>query len=118
MRELIRPGMLWGDEKEKVTCVFRNMTIACRKGYEKEPLFVAANFEKIVFDHCTFEGYEDPHILAATDDVVEVIECSSDVRVQKATQEECLEAHPWGTGILDGKHILAGKRAHKGDKPD
>ncbi len=118
VRELIRAGMLWGDEKEKVTCVFRNMTIACRKGYEKEPLFVAANFEKIVFDHCTFEGYEDPRILAATDDVVEVIECSSDVRVQKATQEECLEAHPWGTGILDGKHILAGKRAHKGDKPD
>ena len=115
VRELIRAGMLWGDENEKVTCIFRNMTIACRKGYEKEPLFVAANFEKIVFENCIFEGYEDPHILVATDDAVEVINCSAPVRLQKATQEECLEAHPWGTGILDRRHIMAGMRAHRGD---
>lgn len=118
VRELIRAGMLWGDENEKVTCVFKNMTIGCRKGYEKEPLFVAANYEKIVFENCVFEGYDDPYILSATEGVVESICCSVPVRVQKATQLECLEAHPWGTGILDAKHILAGKRVYKGDKPD
>ncbi len=93
--DIIRAGMMWGDEKEKVTCIFRNVKISCRKGHEKEPLFVAGNFEKIVFEDCTIEGYENPHILAATDDVVEVIR-STPIQVKKASRDQCLDIHPWG----------------------
>ena len=92
---LFRPGMLWGDENEKVTCVFRNCTISCEKGFEKEPLFVAGNYEKIVFDHCRIEGYETPFIVSGTEGALEVIE-STPVRVVSATREECMELHPWG----------------------
>ena len=110
--DLIRAGMLWGDENEKVTCTYKNCTISCREGCGKEPLFVAANYEKIVFEDCRLEGYEDPHILSATEGNVELIR-STPIRVQKATWEECIEAHPWGTGILDRKDIEEGKRVRR-----
>jgi hypothetical protein len=80
--DLIRAGMLWGDENEKVTCTYKNCTIACREGCGKEPLFVAANYEKIVFEDCRLEGYEDPHILSATEGNVELIR-STPIRVQR-----------------------------------
>ena len=103
---MMRPGMLWSYEDEKVTCHFKNVKISAREGYEKEPLFVAANFDKLIFEDCTIEGYEDPTILVATDDVVEVIN-STPVHVKKATQDECLDTHPWGIVPEDR---AAGKR--------
>jgi hypothetical protein len=65
-----------------------------------------------VFEDCRLEGYEDPHILSATEGNVELIR-STPIRVQKATWEECIEAHPWGTGILDRKDIEEGKRVRR-----
>jgi len=93
--EMIRPGALWGDANEKVTCRFKNARIVCREGYENEPLFVAANFEKIIFEDCVIEGYVEPTILAATDGTVECIR-STPVTVKRATEDECHDAHPYG----------------------
>jgi len=98
--EIMRPGMLWGDEDEKVTCHFKNVKIICKEGYEDEPLFVAGNFDKIIFEDCTIEGFNDPRILVATDGEVEVIR-STPIKAQKSTQEECLDAHPWGVYSAD-----------------
>ena len=95
IRELIRAGKLWGDENEKVTCVFKNVRISCREGFENEPLLVAGNFDKIVFEDCVIEGYTNPTILAGTDGEVEVIR-STPVTVRRATLDECLDAHAWG----------------------
>ncbi len=98
--DIIRPGMLWGDEKEKVICHFKDMVISCKEGCENEPLFVAGNYEKIIFENCKVEGYKEPTILVATEGEVEIIN-STPIKVQKATQEECLEAHPWGVYSAD-----------------
>ena len=106
--EIIRPGMLWGDAKEKVTCHFKNVKISAKKGREDQPLFVAANFDKIIFEDCVIEGFTEPTILVATDDPVEIIN-STPVTVKKATQEECLEAHPYGVYSADR---IAGRRFH------
>lgn len=95
IEDIIRPGMMWGDAKEKVHCHFKNVTLRAKKGYGKEPLFVAANFEKIIFENCRLEGFEDPTILVATDDVIEQIN-STPITIKKATRAECMEAHPWG----------------------
>jgi len=103
--DLITAGMLWGDKNEKVTCHFKNVRISCRKGCENEPMLVAGNFEKIIFEDCVIEGYANPTILAGTDDVVEVIR-STPVTVKKATIEECLAAHPGGIASQDvGKNL-------------
>ena len=98
--EIIRAGELWGSPEEKVTCRFKNVRIACRKGCENEPLFIAGNFEKIIFEDCVIEGYTDPTILAGTDGEVEVIR-STPVTVRRATQDKCIEAHPWGVVAED-----------------
>ncbi len=98
--ELIRAGELWGDVNEKVTCRFKNVRISCRKGYENEPLFIAGNFEKIIFEDCVIEGYTEPTILAGTDGEVEVIR-STPVTVKRASLEECIENHPWGVVAED-----------------
>jgi hypothetical protein len=98
--ELIRAGELWGDVNEKVTCRFKNVRISCRKGYENEPLFIAGNFEKIIFEDCVIEGYTEPTILAGTDGEVEVIH-STPVTVKRASLEECIEKHPWGVVAED-----------------
>ena len=100
---LLRPGMLWGDENEKFTCHFKNVKITARKDYAHEALFVAANFDKIIFEDCVVEGYADPTIMVATDDKVEFIR-STPIKIQKSTQEECLDAHPWGVVPEDRKN--------------
>jgi len=100
MGEIIRPGMLWGDQKEKVTCHFKNVTIRAKEGADSFPLFVAANFDKIIFENCTVEGWEDPRIWVCGDGVVEQIG-STPISVKKATWDECIEAHPWGIAPQD-----------------
>lgn len=95
VNEIIRAGMMWGSRDEKVSCTFRNMTIRAKEGFGDKVLFVAANFEKIVFENCVIEGYDEPTILVATDDKVEIIR-STPIKVQKATWDECLDEHPWG----------------------
>lgn len=101
MGEILRPGMLWGDQKEKVTCHFKNVTIRAKDGVESFPMFVAANFDKIIFENCTIEGWENPEILVATDDVVEFVGNTTPITVKKATWDECIEAHPWGIAPQD-----------------
>lgn len=98
--EIIRPGMLWGDAKEKVTCHFKNVTIRAKEGVEHFPLFVAANFDKIIFENCTVEGWDNPEIWVASDGIVEQIG-STPIKVRKATWDECIEAHPWGIAPED-----------------
>lgn len=97
---LTRAGMLWGDEKEKVTCRFQNVKIVCEKGYEKEILLAAGNFERLVFADTVIEGYEDPTILVGTDGEIEVVR-STPITVRAATLEECIEAHPGGVAFED-----------------
>ncbi len=98
--EIIRPGMLWGDENEKVTCHLKNVTIRAKEGVENFPLFVAANFDKIIFENCTVEGWEDPQIWVASEGIVEQI-ASTPITVKKATWDQCIEAHPWGIAPQD-----------------
>ncbi len=103
--DLIATGMLWGDANEKVICCFKNTTISCREGYGDVPLLAAGNFEKLTFEDCRIEGYNNPTILAGTDDPVEVIR-STPITVRKATQEECIAAHPTGLASQDvGKNL-------------
>ena len=95
IREIVRAGKLWGDENEKVTCRFKNVRISAAAGFEDEPLLVAGNFDKIIFEDCVIEGYTDPTILAGTDGAVEVVR-STPVTVRRASLDACIEAHPWG----------------------
>ena len=92
---LSETGMIWGDANEKITCHFKNVHISCEKGREDIPLLVAGNFDKIIFEDCTIEGYTQPTILVGTEGEIEVIR-STPITVKKATFEECLDAHPHG----------------------
>ena len=87
--------MVWGDQNEKITCHFKNVRITCEKGCESRPLFVAGNFDKIIFEDCVIEGYTEPTILVGTEGEVEIIR-STPITVQNATFEEWLDAHPHG----------------------
>ncbi len=107
IKGLTRAGMLWGDEKEKVTCRFKNVKISCEEGSEKAILLAAGNFEKIVFEDCTIEGFENPTILAGTEGKIEVIR-TTPVTIQKSNLEECIDAHPGGYAFQD-RHKFAPK---------
>jgi hypothetical protein len=96
MGELERAGILWGDRDEKVTCHFKNVTIRAKRGAGNFPLFVAANFDKIIFENCTIEGWEKPEIMIATNDIVEFVGDTTPITVKKASWEECIEVRPWG----------------------
>ena len=105
LEELQDTGMCWGDPEEKVICRFKNVKFVCRKGYEKVPMLAAGNFEKLVFEDCTIEGFEEPTILVGTDDKVEIIN-STPITLKKATLEECLQAHTGGLASQDvGKNL-------------
>ena len=95
VRGLIRPGKLWGDENEKVTFRLKNVRISAAEGHGNELLLVAGNFDKIIFEDCIIEGYDDPTILVGTDGEIELIRSTS-IKVRRGGLEECLEAHPWG----------------------
>ena len=98
IRDLIDTGMIWGKEDERLAlCHFKNVTIACRPGHEDVPMLVAGNFDKIIFEDCTIEGYNDPTILVGTDDAqnIEVIN-STPITIKRVTPEECIAAHPGG----------------------
>lgn len=97
---LTRAGMLWSAEEEKVTCHFKNVKISCEEGYEEQVLLTAGNFEKIVFEDTTIEGYKNPTILAGTEGQVEMIR-STPIRIEKSDLEECIQAHPWGYAYQD-----------------
>ncbi len=99
--DLYQTGMIWGDPAEKATCVFRNCRVSCRKGYEKVPLFAAGNFERLVFEDCALEGFEDPSILVGTEGgEIEVVR-STPIRIVRTTKEACFEAHPHGLAGQD-----------------
>ncbi len=103
--DLYHTGMLWGDEEDKVICRFKNVTFACRDGMGDVPLLAAGNFETLLFEDCTFVGYNKPILLLGTDDKVEVVR-SGEMEFRKATLEECLKAHPGGIASQDrGKNI-------------
>ena len=100
--ELDQTGMLWGDAEDKVICRFKNVTFARKADTEEVPLLAAGNVEKLLFENCTFEGFDKPHILMGTDDTanVEVVN-SGDFEVKQATFEDCILAHPSGIAKLD-----------------
>ena len=101
-------GMLWGDGGEKVTCVFKNCKISAKPGKGIKPLLVAGNFDKLTFEDCTVEGYEDPTILVGTDDPVEIIN-STPIKVVKAANfAECIQTHTQGLASEDWAAIKAG----------
>lgn len=103
--DLFRAGMLWGDAQDKVICRFKNVTFACRKGMEEVPLLAAGNFQQLLFEDCTFIGYDKPTLLVGTDDRVEVVR-SGEIECRKASFEECIAAHPGGIAFEDiGKNI-------------
>ena len=66
-----------------------------KKGVEPFPLFVAGNFDKIIFENCTVEGEGEPAVWIATEGEVELIN-STPITVKKVTREECIEVRPWG----------------------
>ena len=109
VRDLIHTGMVWGKTDERLAiCHFKNVTIACRPGYEYVPMLVAGNFDRMVFENCTIEGYRNPTILVGTDDAhrIEVIN-STPITVKRVTPEECIEAHPGGIHSGDqGKNLV------------
>jgi hypothetical protein len=95
VKRLSETGMIWGDANEKITCHFKNLHISCEAGRENIPLLVAGNFDKIVFEDCTIEGYTEPTILLGTEGEVEIIR-STPITLKRASFEECLDAHPHG----------------------
>lgn len=93
---LYQTGMVWSNETERITFHLKNVHISCREGCENIPVFVAGNFDRIIFEDCVIEGFAEPTILVGTDGgEVEVIR-STPVTVKRATIEECHEAHPHG----------------------
>ncbi len=103
--DLTDTGMLWSSENEKVTCIFKNTKISCREGRGDEYLLVAGNFERLVFEDCIIEGYNDPTILVGTEGEIEVIR-STPIKQKKGTMEECIAAHPGGIASQDlGKNL-------------
>ena len=100
-REIIYTGMIWGKDIEKITCHFKNVHIVCKTGYENVPLLAVGNFEKLVFENCTFEGYTDPTILVGTDDEDKVEIINSPITVKKVSRKEALAAHPHGVSSAD-----------------
>jgi len=95
VKRLSETGMIWGDANEKITCHFKNVHITCESGREDIPLLVAGNFDKIIFEDCTLEGYTDPTILLGTEGEVEVIR-STPITLKHVSFEDCLNAHPHG----------------------
>ena len=65
------------------------------------PLLAVGNFEKLVFENCTFEGYTDPTILVGTDDEDKIEIINSPITVKKVSREEALAAHPQGVSSAD-----------------
>lgn len=106
--DLYHTGMLWGDAEDKVICRFKNVTFACREGWGHVPMMAVGNFEKILFEDCTFQGYSKPILLVGTDDEANVeLVRSGEMELKKATLEECIEAHPGGIAAQDkGKFIF------------
>lgn len=100
--DLIHTGMVWGKESERITCCFKNVHISCRNGFEESIMLVAGNFDRLIFENCTIDGYKNPTILIGTDDVdkVEIIN-STPITVKRVSKEECLEAHPGGISSAD-----------------
>ncbi|MBR3849374.1 MAG: right-handed parallel beta-helix repeat-containing protein [Oscillospiraceae bacterium] len=104
IEDLQTAGMIWSTEDEKITVEYVGCKIAGRPG-TKEPICVAGNFKKILFEDCTFEGFEDPTILIGTDDPVEFVR-TEPITVRRTTQEECIAAHPTGLASQDlGKNL-------------
>ncbi|MBR2080297.1 MAG: hypothetical protein IJ980_01510, partial [Oscillospiraceae bacterium] len=104
IEDLQTAGMIWSTEDEKITVEYVGCKIAGRAGM-KEPICVAGNFKKILFEDCTFEGFEDPTILIGTDDPVEFVR-TEPITVRRTTQEECIAAHPTGLASQDlGKNL-------------
>ena len=105
--DLYCTGMLWGDGEDKVICRFQNVTFACREGMGHIPMLAVGNFEKLLFEDCTFEGYEKPILLVGTEDAenVELVR-SGEMELRKATLEECIEAHPGGVAPQDQGHYV------------
>ena len=99
--DIIYTGMIWGKDIEKITCHFKNVHVVCKEGYEDVPLLAVGNFEKLVFENCTFEGYTDPTILVGTDDEDKIEIINSPSTVKKVSREEALAAHPQGVSSAD-----------------
>ena len=102
IKEIVDTGMVWGKKEEKVTCIFKNVYISCRKGYENVPILAVGDFDRLVFENCIIEGYTEPTILLGTDDAdkIEIIN-STPITIKRVTKEECLEAHPGGISSAD-----------------
>lgn len=102
INDLIDTGMVWGKQDEKVTCHFKNVHISCRPGKEDVPMLVAGNFDRLIFEDCTIEGYTNPTIMLGTDDEdkIDIIN-STPITIRKATFEECRDAHPGGVSSAD-----------------
>ncbi len=104
--DIFRTGMLWGDAEDKVICRFKNVTFACREGMADVPMLAVGNFQELLFEDCTFEGYEKPIILVGTEDRAEAVR-SGEIEFRKASFEECIAAHPGGVAFEDiGKKIF------------
>ncbi len=106
--DLCQTGMLWGDAEDKVICRFKHVTFACREGMDQVPMLAVGNFEKLLFEDCTFEVRVKIILLVRTDDMVHVeLVCSGEMELRKSTLEECIEAHPGGIAKEDiGKFIF------------
>ena len=106
--DLYTTGMLWGDAEDKVICRFKNVTFACREGMGHVPMMALGNIEKLLFEDCTFEGYDKPIFLLGTDDEANIeLVRSGEIELKRATLEECIEAHPTGVASQDkGKFIF------------
>ena len=64
-------------------------------------MLVAGNFDRLVFENCTIEGYTDPTILVGTDDMDKIEIINTPITVKRATREECIAAHPGGVSSAD-----------------
>ncbi|MBE5734319.1 MAG: hypothetical protein E7347_04645 [Clostridiales bacterium] len=102
VREIRQVGMIWGKDVEKVSVHFKNVTMSCEESFEDLPLLVVGNFNKIIFEDCVIEGFNNPTILLGTDDEdkIEIIR-STPITIKKVTQEECFKAHRTGISSAD-----------------
>ncbi len=67
-------GILHGDANEKVTFTLKNCRITKKENTEDFPLLICTNFEKVVFENVSAEGFDAPFMEQKTQGIFQLLE--------------------------------------------
>ncbi len=67
------PAVLHGDENEKITFTLKDVTITARNDYSDTPLITALNYDKILLENITLEGFNVPKIIVESNGEIQCV---------------------------------------------